>query len=178
MNELTSPTKLCETRDSDTNYERYKEPIYATRYLNTYNYKFYKTFFFANGRIDHSIQFRTSYLPLQQMQFYYEMFSSCFFAGIIMENIPQHLSQRCSDVQYRMAHIVHPNKQQEYFDVFRKLKNEETFTDVTFVTRDNRRLSMHKLVLISYSTFIYSWIEATFVPDLQVGSFTWPWARL
>ncbi len=82
--------------------------------------------------------------------------------------IPRHLTSHCSDVQLKMTHIVHPNKQQEYFEVFRNLKQNETFTDVILVTKDNRRMAIHKLVLISYSQFLKSWFESTFAPDLQV----------
>lgn len=73
--------------------------------------------------------------------------------------VPRHLASQVSDVQLRMLRIKHPNKHQEYFEVFRKLKHNEVFTDVNFVTKTpGRTLSIHKLVLASYSPFIKSMI--------------------
>lgn len=65
--------------------------------------------------------------------------------------VPQHLASQCSNLQFRMLHIQHPAKHQEYFEVFRKLKHNEVFTDVTFVTKDGRLLATHRMVLASYS---------------------------
>jgi hypothetical protein len=80
--------------------------------------------------------------------------------------IPQYLSNQCSDLQFRMLQIRHPNKHQEYFEVFRKLKHNEIFTDVTFITNKGRSLSIHKLILASYSSFIKDIMADTFAPDL------------
>ena len=50
----------------------------------------------------------------------------------------------------------HPNKHQEYFEIFRKLKHNEVFTDVTFVTKLSKTLSIHRAVLASYSSLFKS----------------------
>ncbi len=77
-----------------------------------------------------------------------------------MMEIPQHLASQCSDVQLRMLRIQHPaNKQQEYFKTFRKLKESEVFTDVTFVAQNGRSLSVHRLVLASYSQLLKEMME-------------------
>ena len=68
-----------------------------------------------------------------------------------MENIPHHIASQCSDVQFRMLHIKHPNKHQEYFEIFRKLKHNEIFTDVTFITKTGKSLSVHRSILAAYS---------------------------
>ena len=50
----------------------------------------------------------------------------------------------------------HPNKHQEYFEIFRKLKHNEVFTDVTFVTKLSKTLSIHRVVLATYSNLFKS----------------------
>ena len=75
-----------------------------------------------------------------------------------METIPQHLA---SNVHCRMLHIQHPasSKQQEYFKTFRKLKECEVFTDVTFIAQNGRSLSVHRLVLASFSPLLKEILE-------------------
>ena len=89
--------------------------------------------------------------------------------------VPQHLASQCSDLQFRMLHIQHPAKHQEFFEMFRKLKHNEIFTDVTFVTgKDGRFLPVHRMVLASYSQMLKSIFENAFdlhykilLPDVE-----------
>ena len=88
--------------------------------------------------------------------------------------VPQHLASQCSDLQFRMLHIQHPAKHQEFFEMFRKLKHHEIFTDVTFVTKDSRFLPVHRMVLASYSQMMKNIFENAFdlhykilLPDVE-----------
>ena len=81
--------------------------------------------------------------------------------------LPHFLASHNSDGQFQMLHITHSNKHQEFFEMFRKLKHNEIFTDVTFVTKGQRTLSIHRLVLASFSNFVKELLETTFVPDLN-----------
>ena len=74
----------------------------------------------------------------------------------------------------RMMHIQHPAKQQQDLESFFKLREEESFCDMTFVTTngkgDNSRRSIkvHSLVIAASSDFLKNWMESTFVADLKV----------
>ena len=76
-------------------------------------------------------------------------------------------SQTYSDVQFQMLHITHPSKQQEFFEMFRKLKHNEIFTDISFVTKGQRILKIHRLVLASFSSFMKDLFQETTVPDMN-----------
>ena len=82
-------------------------------------------------------------------------------------SLPHFLAGQSSDLQFRMLHITHPNKHQEYFEMFRKLKHNEVFTDVTFHTKGKRTLRIHRLVLASFSGLMKEVFENTFSPDLN-----------
>ena len=86
------------------------------------------------------------------------------FIIVLQINSSQHrlmMASQFSDVQLRMLHIQHSaNKEQEYFKTFRKLKESEVFTDVTFVAQNGRSLCVHRLVLASYSQLLKEMMEA------------------
>ena len=83
----------------------------------------------------------------------------------------------------RMMHIQHPAKQQQDLESFFKLREEESFCDMTFVTtgveRDSttgnvssptrRYIKVHSLVIAASSEFLKTWMETTFVADLKVN---------
>ena len=81
----------------------------------------------------------------------------------------------------RMMHIQHPAKKQQDLESFFKLREEESFCDMTFVTggggrsgtKDNnntprRCIKVHSLVIAASSDFLKTWMETTFVADLKV----------
>ena len=83
---------------------------------------------------------------------------------------------QCSDMHIRMMHIQHPAKQQQDLESFFKLREEESFCDMTFITggrfsnekSERRYIKVHSLVIAASSEFLKSWMETTFVPDLKV----------
>ena len=76
----------------------------------------------------------------------------------------------------RMMHIQHPAKQQQDLESFYKLREEESFCDMTFVTTNSgdksyngrRSIKVHSLVIAASSDFLKTWMETTFVADLKV----------
>ena len=84
---------------------------------------------------------------------------------------------QCSDMHIRMMHIQHPAKQQQDLESFFKLREEESFCDMTFITggkfsndkSERRCIKVHSLVIAASSDFLKSWMETTFVADLKVG---------
>ena len=67
-----------------------------------------------------------------------------------------------------LMHIEHPSKQQDDLCQFLQMRQQETFTDMIFVTEGGKRLRVHSLVLAAVSDFIKSWMETfTFVPNLE-----------
>ena len=82
-------------------------------------------------------------------------------------DMPHFLASQSSDIQFQMLHITHPSKQQEFFEMFRKLKHNEVFTDISFVTKGQRILKIHRLVLASFSNFMKDLFHETHVPDLN-----------
>ena len=82
-------------------------------------------------------------------------------------DMPHFLASQSSDMQFQMLHITHPSKQQEFFEMFRKLKHNEVFTDISFVTKGQRILKIHRLVLASFSNFMKDLFNETHVPDLN-----------
>ena len=82
-------------------------------------------------------------------------------------DMPHFLASQSSDIQFQMLHITHPSKQQEFFEMFRKLKHNEVFTDISFVTKGQRILKIHRLVLASFSNFMKDLFNETHVPDLN-----------
>ena len=76
----------------------------------------------------------------------------------------------------RMMHIQHPAKQQQDLESFFKLREEESFCDMTFITggefsndkSERRCIKVHSLVIAASSDFLKSWMETTFVADLKV----------
>ena len=85
----------------------------------------------------------------------------------------------------RMMHIQHPAKQQQDLESFFKLREEESFCDMTFVTTGNEKdpitgnmssnrrcIKVHSLVVAASSEFLKTWMETTFVADLKVNSQT------
>ena len=83
---------------------------------------------------------------------------------------------QCSDMHIRMMHIQHPAKQQQDLESFFKLREEESFCDMTFITggrfsnekSERRCIKVHSLVIAASSDFLKSWMETTFVADLKV----------
>ena len=73
----------------------------------------------------------------------------------------------------RMMHIQHPAKQQQDLESFYKLREEESFCDMTFVTSNGeengrKSIKVHSLVIAASSDFLKNWMETTFVADLKV----------
>ena len=100
----------------------------------------------------------------------------------IIHNFFYILVGQCSDMHIRMMHIQHPAKQQQDLESFFKLREEECFCDMTFVTTGvksdattgtlsstTRSIKVHSLVIAASSDFLKTWMETTFVADLQVS---------
>ena len=75
-----------------------------------------------------------------------------------------------TNMQIRMMHIQHPSKQQDDLCEFLKLREDETFTDMIFVTAGDKVIRVHSLVLAATSDFLKTWMETTYVPDLKVSA--------
>ena len=85
----------------------------------------------------------------------------------------------------RMMHIQHPAKQQQDLESFFKLREEESFCDMTFITggkfsndkSERRCIKVHSLVIAASSDFLKSWMETTFVADLKVRILSIYWTE-
>ena len=115
----------------------------------------------------------------------YFPFKKIHFAICFVRNGPDHFLffqtllfsvGQCSDMHIRMMHIQHPAKQQQDLESFFKLREEESFCDMTFITggkfsyykSERRCIKVHSLVIAASSDFLKSWMETTFVADLKV----------
>jgi len=66
-----------------------------------------------------------------------------------------------------LMHIEHPSKQQDDLCQFLQMRQEETFTDMIFVTEGGSRLRVHSIVLAAVSDLVKTWMETTFIPNLE-----------
>ena len=75
----------------------------------------------------------------------------------------------------RMMHIQHPAKQQQDLESFFRLREEDCFCDLTFITGGSsvgiprRCIKVHSLVVAASSDFLKTWMETTFIADLKVN---------
>ena len=75
-----------------------------------------------------------------------------------------------------MMHIQHPAKQQQDLESFFRLREEDCFCDLTFITGGSsvgvprRCIKVHSLVVAASSDFLKTWMETTFIADLKVNS--------
>ena len=60
-----------------------------------------------------------------------------------------------------LMHIEHPSKQQDDLYQFLQMRQDETYTDMIFVTQGGKRLKVHSLVLAAVSDLIKRWMEET-----------------
>ena len=114
------------------------------------------------------------YCPLTMIHYRYNIIAGpdhFLFFQTLLFSVGQ-----CSDMHIRMMHIQHPAKQQQDLESFYKLREEESFCDMTFITggtfskekSERRYIRVHSLVIAASSEFLKSWMETTFVPDLKV----------
>lgn len=113
------------------------------------------------------------YCPLTMIHYRYKITGPDHF--LFYQTLLLSVGQ-CSDMHIRMMHIQHPAKQQQDLESFFKLREEESFCDMTFITggkfsndkSERRCIKVHSLVIAASSDFLKSWMETTFVADLKV----------
>ena len=72
------------------------------------------------------------------------------------------------DVHIQMMNVHRNTKVDELLGDYRRLREDERFTDLVLVAGDGHARKVHSLLVVATSELVKHWMETTFVPDQQV----------